>query len=67
MTSNTLSRVILGQLLVDGSPASPIITDMMNTELPPLRMNAIYNCTAPRKGDAPLFMTSFSESDMIFT
>jgi hypothetical protein len=67
VTSNTLSRVILGQLLVDGSPASPTITDVMNTELPPLLMNAIYNFTEPRMGDAPLFMTSFSESDMILT
>ena len=67
VTNGTLSRVILGQLLVNGSPASSAITDMMNTELPPLLMNAIYNFTAPRMGDVPLFMTSFSESDMILT
>ncbi|MDX2078043.1 MAG: S8/S53 family peptidase [bacterium] len=67
VTTGTLSRVILGQLLVNGSPASSAITDVMNTEVPSLLMNAIYNFTAPRMGDAPLFMTSFSESDMILT
>ena len=66
-TSNSLSRVILGQMWVSGNPASTTINELINTELPPLLMNGIYHFLQPVMGDTPVFMTSFSESEMIFS
>jgi len=66
-TSNSLSRLVLGQMTVNGSPASATISDIVNLELPPLLMNGISHFIQSRMGDTPLFMTSFTQSEMVFS